>query len=262
MEATSPNTDDVAKLEAAVQKFVRPQTFPVGVCRFESDVEIPSSAKRPLKDLGFRVAICQALGIARRYGWSLAVKGEDLSCPVASLVHGFDEMTEAFRQGKSYEGMYNATLEAGQRTADQVPKCDYHAQSGYVIGPLFKKDFAPEIAVIYGNPAQVLRLIHAYLWRRGGRMSTSTSGAVDCADIVTQTLRTGESQYVLPCYGDRIFGGVSDDEIVFAIPRHQFGEIVDGLEGTYKTGIRYPIPQYLRFEGAFPPKYEAVRKGT
>jgi uncharacterized protein (DUF169 family) len=262
MEPMSQNADDVVKLEDAVQKYVRPQTFPVGVRRIEADSDIPSNAKRPLKDLGFRVAICQALGIARKYGWSIALKGEDLSCPVASLVHGFEEMTEAFRQGRSYEGMYNATLEAGQITADQVPKCDYLEQAGYVISPLFKKDGAPEIAVIYGNPAQVLRLIHAYLWKRGGRMSTSTSGAVDCADIVTQTLRTGESQYVLPCYGDRIFGGVSDDEIVFTIPRHQFSEIVDGLEGTFKAGIRYPIPQYLRFEGTFPAKYEAVRKGT
>ncbi|MFZ0699563.1 MAG: DUF169 domain-containing protein [Thermoplasmata archaeon] len=257
----SQNADDVVQLEEAIQKYVRPQTFPVGVRRFEADADIPSNAKRPLRDLGFRVAICQALGIARKYGWSLALKGEDLSCPVASLVHGFEEMTEAFRQGRSYEGMYNATLEAGQSTAAQVPRCEYHEQAGYVISPLFKKDYALEIAVIYGNPAQVLRLIHAYLWKRGGRMSSSTSGAVDCADILTRTLRTGESQYVLPCYGDRIFGGVSDDEMVFAIPRHQFSEIAGGLEGTYKAGIRYPIPQYLRFEGVFPAKYEAVRKG-
>lgn len=258
----SQQEDGVLALESALQKYVRPQTFPIGLRRFNNDDEIPSKAKRPLGDLGVRVAVCQALGIARRYGWTLALKGEDISCPIASLVHGFEEMTDAFLQGRSYEGMYTATIEAGKMTADQAPRFGHHEQLGYLVGPLFRRDNEPEIAVIYGNPAQILRLIHAYLWKRGGRMSTSTSGAVDCADIVTQTIKTQESQYVVPCYGDRIFGGVSDDEIVFAIPRRQFGDIVEGLEGTHKSGIRYPIPTYLRFEGTFPAKYEEVRKKT
>ncbi len=251
--------DEVLALDSALQKYVRPPTFPAGVRRIRSDTDIPSTAKRPLRDLGVRVAICQALGIARKYGWTLAVKGEDISCPIASLVHGFDEMTDAFLRGQSYEGMYNVSLEAGKKSADQVPKCSLHEQEGYVIGPLSRREYEPEAAVVYGNPAQILRLILAYLWKRGGRMSTSTSGAVDCADVVTQTFRTQESQYVLPCYGDRIFGGTSDEEMIFTIPRHQFGEILEGLQGTHKAGIRYPIPSYLRFEGTFPAKYEEVR---
>ena len=255
-----PAEDGTVALDHALAKYLRPQTFPAGVRRWREGEALPPFAKRPVKDLGVRVAICQALGFARKYGWTLAVTGEDQSCPVASLVHGFEEMTDAFLEGQSYQGMYNASLEAGQRTAELVPKCGLHEQAGYLIGPLFRRDFEPEAAVIYGNPAQVLRLIHAYLFRRGGRMSTSTSGGIDCADVVIHTLQSQESQYVMPCYGDRIFGGTTDDEMVFTIPRHQFGEIVEGLEGTHKLGIRYPIPQFLRFEGVFPPKYEEVRK--
>lgn len=255
-----PREDGALALENALGKYVRPATFPAGVRRLHEGDGIPPFAKRPVKDLGVRVAICQALGFARKFGWTLAVRGEDQSCPVASLVHGFEEMTEAFLEGQSYHGMYNATLEAGQKTAEAVPKCGLHDQAGYLIGPLSRHDFEPEAAVIYGNPAQVLRLIHAYLWKRGGRMTSSTSGGIDCADVVIQTLQSQECQYVLPCYGDRIFGGTTDEEMVFTIPRAQFDEIVEGLEGTHKMGIRYPIPQFLRFEGVFPPKYEEVRK--
>ena len=252
--------DGASALENALAKYVRPLTFPASVRRWHDGEELPPFAKRPVKDLGVRVAICQALGIARKYGWTLAVSGEDQSCPVASLVHGFDAMTEAFLAGESYHGMYNATLEAGKKTADLVPKCGFHEQAGYLIGPLFRHDFEPEVVVVYANPAQVLRLIHAYLWKRGGRMTTSTSGGIDCADVLTHTYQSGESQYVMPCYGDRIFGGTTDEEMVFTIPRAQFPEIVEGLEGTHKMGVRYPIPSNLRWTGAFPPKYEEVRK--
>jgi hypothetical protein len=49
-----------------------------------------------------------------------------------------------------------------------------------------------------------------------------------------------------------------DYEMGFAIPWSKIGEIIEGLEGTHKGGIRYPIPSFLSYTGEFPTQYAKV----
>ena len=71
---------------------------------------------------------------------------------------------------------------------------------------------------VYANSAQVLRLVHAALYRNGGRVVSTSGGRVDCAEIVIQTMSTNEPKVILPCTGDRVFGMAQDTEMVFAFP--------------------------------------------
>ncbi len=114
--------------------------------------------------------------------------------------------------------------------------------------------------LIYGNPAQVMRLVVAALWKRGGKLTSSFEGRADCADIIATTLRTGECQVILPCNGDRIFGLTQDDEMAFSIPAARVAEVMEGLRESHKGGIRYPIPTYAQFEPKMPAKYRDLRK--
>ena len=36
------------------------------------------------------------------------------------------------------------------------------------------------------------------------------------------------------------------------------GDLVEGLEGTHKGGVRYPIPSFLTYEPGMPRKYEEL----
>jgi uroporphyrinogen decarboxylase len=65
---------------------------------------------------------------------------------------------------------------------------------------------------------------------------------------------------ILPCSGDRIFGQTQDHEMAFAIPWARMAEIVEGLEGTHRGGIRYPITQFMEYEAKLPPKYMEVNR--
>jgi uncharacterized protein (DUF169 family) len=105
-----------------------------------------------------------------------------------------------------------------------------------------------------------MRLVIASLWKRGGRLRSGFSGRIDCSDIVVVTIRSKEPQVILPCYGERVFGQTHDDEMAFAIPAARLEEIAEGLEGTHKGGIRYPIPGFLRYEGEFPAKYRRMEE--
>jgi uncharacterized protein (DUF169 family) len=100
-----------------------------------------------------------------------------------------------------------------------------------------------------------MRLVTAALYKRGGRITSSFSGRIDCADIIIQTMHTQDCQVILPCYGDRIFAQTEDSEMAFTIPRARIPEVIEGLKGTHKGGVRYPIPSFLRYQAVFPEKY-------
>jgi len=67
-------------------------------------------------------------------------------------------------------------------------------------------------------------------------------------------------QVIFPCYGDRIFAQTEDYEMAFTIPYSRISEVLEGLEGTQKGGIRYPVPSFLRYEGKFPEKYRIIEE--
>jgi uncharacterized protein (DUF169 family) len=48
----------------------------------------------------------------------------------------------------------------------------------------------------------------------------------------------------IPCYAERRYGGVADDEMLMACPPEDLARAVEGLLGLSKAGLRYPIMPY------------------
>jgi uncharacterized protein (DUF169 family) len=246
---------DLTELHHALQEYVRPQHQPLAIKMAKTAAEIPPRLRHPAKDMGFQSAICQGISIARRYGWALALTKDDLSCPLAKVVFGFEKDVPYYTEGFACADMYTETAEAGAVTEAQQPKFPYGAYHAILVAPLTRAEFEPDVIVVYGNSAQVMRLVTAALYKRGGRITSSFSGRIDCADIIIQTMHTGECQVILPCYGDRIFAQTEDTEMAFTIPQARIAEVIAGLQGTHKGGVRYPIPSFLRYQAVFPEKY-------
>ncbi len=251
---------DAATLNGHLEKHLRVSTFPVGIASLAPGAPLPAKAKRPAKDLGIKVAICQSVGFARRYGWTLAFSGDDLACPIAKAAFGFADRNAYYTSGALADGMYASCRDAGARMEEALPRYARNEVGAVVVGPLSRIDFAPDTVLVYGNPAQVLRLVNASLFEKGGAMRAETTGRGDCADIVIRSRQSGEPQLVLPCYGDRIFGMTADDEMAFTFPFADAERIVKGLEGTHAGGVRYPIPVFLRYQPEFPKSYQELEK--
>jgi uncharacterized protein (DUF169 family) len=249
---------EIKTLDEALSCFLRPQSFPVAV-GFQSDGEpLPERFKRPRQDLGIRVAVCQALGISRRYGWGLAIGCEDLSFPLAHVAFGFSPSLPFYEEGNLCAGMYTADLESGATSESSVPRLPPDGGRLLLASPLARASFPPEAIVFYGNGAQVMRLLAAALYRGGGHLISHHAARIDCAELVIRTLQSGRPQLVLPCYGDRVFAQTADDEMAFAWPAGFSAELIEGLEGTHRGGVRYPIPSYLHYTGEFPEKYREL----
>ena len=79
----------VQELELGLNKFIRPLTFPLAIKMLESEGEIPERTRRPLKHMGKKVAICQGIGMARKYDWAIAMGKEDMQCSLGAAPFGF-----------------------------------------------------------------------------------------------------------------------------------------------------------------------------
>src|SRR5512136_1440816 len=113
---------DTATLAKHLEQHLRVATFPVGIRPLAPGEAIPPKARRPKQDLHVEVAICQAISFARRYGWTLAFSGEDLSCPIAKVAFGFRERIDYYAKGSLAEGMYASCSEAGKAFEEALPR--------------------------------------------------------------------------------------------------------------------------------------------
>jgi uncharacterized protein (DUF169 family) len=251
---------DVATLARHLETYLRPATFPVGIRSLAPGEAIPEKARRPKRDLHVEVAVCQAFSMARRYGWTLAVGAEDLSCPIAKAAFGFAPRVPYYQEGGLAEGMYAACKEAAVALEGALPKYAEGEIQAVLAGPLARIAFEPETVLVYGNPAQVLRLVNAALYQEGGSFKAEFTGRGDCTDIVIRTRQSGQPQLILPCAGDRIFGLAADDEMAFTFPFAMAEQMVAGLEGTHRGGIRYPIPVFQRYQAEYPKSYQELER--
>ena len=244
---------------AALDQHLRTETFPLGI-RVIPKEALPEKVRRPLRDLGVKVGICQGISMARRYGWTIGMGGEDVCCPIAQVAFGFEPEIPYYSDGNLAAGMYVETCTQGALSEREVPKLSPAESGVVVVAPLGRCNFEPQTLLIYGNSAQILRVTAASLWKTGGAITSTTSARADCADIVIRTARTDRQQVILPCLGDRIFGQTQDHEMAFAIPWSKVPGLLEGLEGTHRGGVRYPIPNYLRYTPQFPPTYQKLQE--
>jgi uncharacterized protein (DUF169 family) len=251
---------DAKTFAREIETYVRPATFPVAAKLLAPDEPVPEKAKRPFRDLKIQIAICQAVAMARRYGWSVAVGEEDVNCVLTKTVFGLASLTEHFTSGHLACGFYTETAEAGTKSEAATERLPQGKCKHLLVGPAARADFAPDALVIYGNSAQVMRLVTGALWKRGGAITSSFTGRIDCSDEIIRPMLSGDYQVILPCYGDRVFGQTEDWEMAFSLPGAKMEELVEGLAGTHKGGIRYPIPTFLRFTPQYPDHYYELER--
>ncbi|MDY6893203.1 MAG: DUF169 domain-containing protein [Chloroflexota bacterium] len=229
---------DVKQIGETLSTYIRPQSFPVALKLCQSESEIPEKVRMPMRDLGYQIALCQAIGISRRYGWAMAIGNEDQCCLGGAITMGFTAEPP----------------EGGFMQAPPEKKLEKGKYSYLLMAPVDTARFEPDIVVVYGNSAQIYRLVMSVSMTTGTDVSANASGAADCGDIVARTFLSNTCQFILPSGGDRVFGGTQDHEVIFTIPIDKVDVVLKALEDTHKAGFsRYPILVDLRHSPMLPP---------
>ncbi|MEC7078622.1 MAG: DUF169 domain-containing protein [Pseudomonadota bacterium] len=231
------------RIVADLNRLLRLRTTPIGMKLFESIDEMTAiqRIRRP-KDVH---TTDQIVGQAARNGWTVGITAEDLVGAQCSTVIGLHPRNEDWLSGDRMNGVWFGSQEdaaAHQKAMDVV---DYGKYQAMAVSPLSSGRLnPPDICLIYATPAQMILFINGLQWTGYKKLNFGCVGESACADSWGRALATGEPSLSLPCYAERRYGGVMEDELLMAIPPHFLPKIIQGLEALASNGLRYPIPSY------------------
>lgn len=245
--ATSSQVDrrgidmDINSLNEKLMKVLRLRTWPVSVSLLKSAKSIPPTVKTP--DSGF--TFCQLLALARLNGAVNAGTAQSIVCAYATSALGFTDFPDDIRSGKRPLRM-TKTEEAFARFVSSLPKIETGKFEAVVVSPLHRAPMEPDIVIISGTPAQMMRLLNAIAWNSGERTKFSSSAHCGvCAEGVAAPYLVGKPQLGVPCSGGRMFGLYQDDEMLMGVPLAQLEELVKGLEETERIGLTFPVGAWM-----------------
>jgi uncharacterized protein (DUF169 family) len=219
------------------------RSIPIGMKLFETveEMEAIPKIRRPRA----KHTTDQIVAQARQLGWTVGITMADLIGAQCGAVIGLSPQDPEWLSGKRMAGVWFETLEdasAHQHAMDVVPYGRYRAMA---VAPLTAGRLEPpDICLIYGTPGQMIFVINALQWTGYKKMSFTSVGESACADSWGKALKTGEPALTIPCYAERRYGGVADDELLMALPPRFLPKVLDGLAALSRNGLRYPVPPY------------------
>ncbi len=240
---TEPQLYDWPKLLDDLNRYLRLRTTPIGMKLFTTveEMEAIPRIRRP-KSIH---TTDQIVGMAARLHWTVGITMDDLVGAQCGAVIGLHPQDQAWLSGDRMAGVWYATLDdaaAHQAAMDVVPHGTYMAMA---VSPLASGRLTPpDVCLIYATPAQMILLINGLQWSGYQKLQWGCVGESACADSWGRALATGEPSLSIPCYAERRYGGVLDDELLMALPPRYVPKIIDGLAHLSSNGLRYPIPPY------------------
>ncbi|MCZ2258278.1 DUF169 domain-containing protein [Sporosarcina sp. G11-34] len=224
-------------------QLLRIKTIPIGMKMYESkeDMEAIAKIRRPTKVHTTDQIVAQGA----RLGWTVGITAEDLVMPQCGAVIGLHKQDEEWLDGEPMAGVWFETKEdarAHQEAMHVVPYGQYEAMA---VSPLVSGRIDnPDICLIYGTPGQIMILINGLQWSGYKNLNWGVVGESSCADSWGRALKTKEPSLSIPCYAERRYGGVLDEEMLMAIPPSHLVKAIEGMKKLSKNGLRYPIAQY------------------
>ncbi|PON19532.1 hypothetical protein C2W62_02200 [Candidatus Entotheonella serta] len=238
-----PASYDWPKLLEELNRWLRLRATPIGMKLFQTveEMEAIPRIRRPKSIHTTDQIVAQSC----RLGWTVGITVEDLVGAQCGAVIGLHPQDEEWRSGDRMAGVWYATHEdvaAHQQAMDVVPYGKYKALA---VSPLSSGRLnPPDICLIYATPAQMILFINGLQWSGYKKLEWGCVGESACADSWGRALATGEPSLSIPCYAERRYGGVMEDELLMALPPRYLPKIIEGLAHLSANGLRYPIPQY------------------
>ncbi|MFL6793013.1 MAG: DUF169 domain-containing protein, partial [Bradyrhizobium sp.] len=123
-----------------------------------------------------------------------------------------------------------------------VPYGQYQAM---VVSPLGSGRLnPPDICLVYATPGQMIILINGLQYTGYKKFEWGVVGETACADSWGRALKTGEPSLSLPCFAERRYGGVPDEEMLMALSPAHLAKAIAGMKQLARNGLRYPIAPY------------------
>jgi uncharacterized protein (DUF169 family) len=244
-----PSGEEIKSAAEGLVDLIKLRTFPFGMKLFEdSDEMLAIKGLRTPSDGKF-FTTCQLVTQVRTAGFTLGIVQDNLrpgsSCG-ANI--GLEPIPEDVGSGEKMNGVWFGNQEAAAQHQKQMPRVKSGRYTGLAASPLRSARLnPPDICLFYASPGQMILFINGLQYHNYKRYDFTLTGESACADSWGRALSTRETSLALPCYAERRYGGVADDELLMACPPDEFIKGVEGMRHLAKNGLRYPYPPYSAF---------------
>jgi uncharacterized protein (DUF169 family) len=240
----APKIQDWAKLTADLERLLKLRSFVFAMKLYEKreEMEAIPRIRRPQSIHTFD----QVVGQASRLGWTVGITADNLVGAQCRAVIGLGNAKDpVWQSGKHMVGVWYSTEEdatAHQAAMNCVADGTYEAMA---VAPLAAGRLdPPDIALFYATPGAMMYFINGLQWAGYKKFDWGIVGESACADSWGRALKTREPSLSIPCFAERRYGGVLDDEMLMALPPDYLPKAIAGMEALSKNGLRYPFPQY------------------
>jgi uncharacterized protein (DUF169 family) len=242
-QQTPPEQFDLAGMVADLNSLLRLKTTVIGLKMFASEEEMAAIPKirRPTAVH----TTDQIVSMAARLGWTVGITAEDLVGAQCRAVIGLAPQDEKWRAGEAYVGVWHENSVDARKRQEALDVVPFGSYSAMAVSPLAGGRLnPPDICLVYATPGQMIILINGLQWTGYKKFEWSVVGETACADSWGRALKTGEPSLSLPCYAERRYGGVPDEEMLMALRPSHLAKAITGMKALSKNGLRYPIPPY------------------
>jgi uncharacterized protein (DUF169 family) len=188
------------------------RTSPIAVKMLEKEADIPQGAVRPKRDRGYHIAQCQAFGLSRREGTTVAMLKEDNWCPTSVIAYGLEKKPESLAK---WVHPYDCF--------------DHGKYIGIVSAPLKKANFLPDVVITYLKPAQLRGMLLSMKVEDVPQVSGHFFPP-SCGWSVVEPMKTGKYWVVIPDPGEYQRALTEEGDMMFSIPQNKMPVLMAGLK--------------------------------
>jgi uncharacterized protein (DUF169 family) len=172
---------------------------------------------------------CQALVLAGR-GETMLLSKEQMGCKLGTSVLGFEEEMEAFLDDGVLEKYGVGLFETEEASAETLLKSTYLEEGktqAALVAPLAAFEKTPQVVIFTANSEQVMWLLYALNYEKGGRMDLPQSGGAlgGCADITALPLLKFIPNVTFLGLGCRIKSAIGPCELMMGMPGGMIEEV-------------------------------------
>ena len=255
------NVEVIKKLAGEIEIWLRMCNHPVAIKMLKDKKEIPENAVVPSRDLGHKLALCQALSLAEDGNEkTIAMFKEDHYCfePVIGL--GMVKKDEGFFDGTHRYPDSAKTLEAGKEWCMNMPSLKEGEYQGIVMAPVNKLNFKPDLIFMHVNGLMLTYLLIIKNYIDGKDLYCQLSGHAACVYAIVPALKEKKCYVAIPCKGDRAYARAQDGDIMFTMIPELLPDFVEGMKFEQNNGWGLPVTRFIKEEFTLHPRYREYGK--
>src|SRR3569832_221128 len=210
-QATTEQTFDIPGIVGELNSLLRLKTTVIGMKMFATVDEMAAIPK--IRQPTAILTTDQIVSMASRLGWTVGITAADLVGAQCRAVIGLAPQDEQWLSGQSYVGVWHETAADARKRQEALCVVPHGRYQAMVVSPLaLGRLNPPDICLVYATPGQMILLLNGLQWSGYKKFDWSVVGETACADSWGRALATGVPCLLLPCYAERRYGGVPDEE--------------------------------------------------